>query len=438
MRFHGGVHPPEHKELSRKGDIIIVPPPKTVMIPLQQHTGAPCEAAVEKDKTVAIGEKIGDSKAFVSSPVHASIAGKVKAIGPIPHPTLCEFTGITIEAEGEQNFAVKEERDWKALKPEEIIPIIREAGIVGMGGAAFPTHVKLTPPAGKKVEVLVINGAECEPYLTSDEQLMLTQAKLIIEGVKILSVAAKAERCVIGIENNKPQAIKAIEEAVKSTEMPVRTEVNTLQTMYPQGSEKQLIYALTGREVPSGGLPVDVGVVMQNVGTSFAVYEAVVKGKPLIERILTMTGSAINNPGNYLVRIGTPLLEVIQAAGGIKDTLRKVIMGGPMMGIAQSNLQAPIIKGTSGILFLSEADIKQTKEYPCIRCGTCVNACPQSLVPTYIAQLVKKKKYEEAKSDYNLMDCIECGCCTYACPSKIPIIQYVRLGKFALRSMKKK
>lgn len=440
MKFHGGVHPPEHKDLSRKGEIIGVASPKTALIPLQQHTGAPCEPLVEKGALVTIGEKIGDSGAFVSAPVHASITGKVTAIGPIPHPGLCQSRGITIEAaEGaDQAWPPRAAGDWHSMKPDEIISLIRDAGIVGMGGAAFPTHVKLTPPEGKKAEILLINGAECEPYLTSDEVLMLTGAPQIVEGVKILSVASKAGSCIIGIEDNKPAAARAIEEAIASTRMPVDTKVEILKTMYPQGSEKQLIYALTSREVPSGGLPVDVGVLMQNVGTAFAVFEAVKEGKPLIERIITMTGSAIGNPGNYRVKIGTPLLNVIEAAGGIKGTLAKVIMGGPMMGIAQSSLLAPVIKGTSGVLLLTEKDIRKSKEYPCIRCGTCVSACPQGLVPTRMAQLIKKKKYEEARVGCNLMDCIECGCCTYACPSKIPIIQYVRLGKSALRAMQKK
>jgi Na+-translocating ferredoxin:NAD+ oxidoreductase subunit C len=437
MKFYGGIHPKESKTLSLERAIAAVPPPAIATLPLQQHTGAPCDPLVEVGQSVSLADKIADSPAFISSPVHASIAGKIEAIAPAPHPMLGESRAIIIKAEGSQDFTAMAEREWEKLSADEMISIVREAGIVGMGGAAFPTHVKLTVPEGKNAETLIINGAECEPYLTADEKILLTYPAQIIEGIKIISSVVKPRRCIIAIEDNKQEAMRTIGEALRSQKMPVPTEVQRLHTKYPQGSEKQLIVTVTGREVPRGGLPIDVGILMQNVGTAFSVYEAVVKGRPLIERVITVSGSAISKPGNYLVRLGTSIEDVAEFAGGFREECVKVIMGGPLMGVAQCTLKAPVIKGTSGLLFFTRKELSRGEEGPCIRCGSCTRNCPMRLLPTYFPQLARKGKHDQAKEEYNLMECIECGCCTYACPARIPIVQYVRLSKAVLKKSPK-
>ncbi len=434
MKFSGGIHPASLKTLSGVRDLLIIPPPKNATIPLHQHTGSPCEPLFEVGHLVSVADKIGDSTAFISAPVHTSIGGTITAIAMAPHPLLGESRAIIIGAEGSQDFNEPEWREWERLLPDEIISIVREAGIVGMGGAAFPTHVKMKIPEGKKADILIINGAECEPYLTADEKIILMHPSRILEGIKILCSVIRPQRCLIAIEDNKPEAMKVLQESLNSQKMPVPTEVRRLKTLYPQGSEKQLIYSLTEREVPSGGLPVDVGVLMQNVGTALCIFEAVVKRKPLFERVITVSGMAIAQPGNYLVRLGTPIEDIVKFAGGIKGKCAKVIMGGPMMGVAQCNLGAPVIKGTSGLLFLSEKEAARSNEGPCIRCGACLKNCPMRLSPTHLARMARKGRFEEAKAEHHLMDCIECGCCTYACPARIPIVHYVRLAKAALRN----
>lgn len=436
--FSGGVHPPENKEETATEYIETLDTPTEVVIPLSQHLGAPATPLVKPGDEVRTGQKIGQSDAFITAAVHSSITGTVKAIENRPHPVFGESQAVIIEGNGMDMLDYKKvNQDWTQMKPAEIVALVKEAGIVGMGGAAFPTHIKLTPPKGKKIETLLINGAECEPFLTSDDRVMRERAAEMLEGIRILKRAVAATEVVIAIEDNKPLSINTVEKALKELEgshIPIKLQV--LKTRYPQGSEKQLIYAITGREVPSGGLPADVGVLVQNVGTAFAVYEAVLKGKPLYERVVTVTGDCVEKPGNFQVRIGVPFRNMVEAAGGLKKEPVKVISGGPMMGIAQFTLDTPIIKGTSGILLLSEEATQEFEPENCIRCSFCIKHCPQRLMPQMLAKLAKKEKWAEAKYQYNLMDCMECGCCTYICPAGIPLVQWIKLAKFKTRMLK--
>jgi len=438
--FPGGIHPPEHKELTTTEYIEVLDPPMEAAIPLSQHLGAPATPLVKLKDEVRTGQKIAHASSFITAAVHSSITGKVISIEPRPHPVFGVSPAIIIKGSGIDMLDYKPpNRDWRELKPKEIIAIVKEAGIVGMGGATFPTHVKLSPPKGKKVEVLIINGAECEPYLTSDDRLMRERADEMIEGVRILKRATAAIEVLVAIEDNKPLSIKSIKQALsrqEETHTPIKLEV--MKTRYPQGSEKQLIYTITGKEVPSGGLPVDVGVVVQNASTAYAVYEAVVKGKPLYERIVTVTGDCVNKPGNFQARVGTPFRTLLEAAGGIKEGVEigKVISGGPMMGIAQYTLDSPVIKGTSGIVIFSREAVDEFEPQDCIRCSFCIKHCPQSLMPTMLVKLAKAEKWSEAKYEFNLMDCMECGSCTYVCPARIQLVQWIKLAKFRTRMFK--
>ena len=429
--FKQGIHPPEEKKLSKDKKIVKIPPPSQVIIPLSQHTGAPCRPLVSKKDKVEKGQKIGDQDAFISSPVHSSVTGKVVSIEKWPHPTLGEAEAVIIEREGEEEKnSPSREVDLSSLSPQDIRKIVREAGIVGMGGAAFPTHVKLSPPEGKKIDTVILNGCECEPYLTADYRIMLERSDDCIFGLKAIMRATGAKRGYIGIENNKKEAISLMKEKIKGEK---NIEVISLKTKYPQGAEKILIKAILKREVPSGGLPLDVGVVVNNVGTSVAIAEAIKFGKPLIERVITVTGYGVEKPCNLLVPIGTPIKYILDFCG-CKEDVSVVINGGPMMGIAQYSLDAPIIKGTSGILVISENTVSLDKESPCVRCARCVDHCPMGLLPTTLAKLVKKEKWDKLV-EFNIMDCIECGCCTYVCPSKIPIVQLIKWGKNELRRL---
>ena len=436
--FSGGVHPPENKELTATELIETLDPPIEAVVPLSQHIGAPASPLIKVKDEVRTGQKIAQSESFITAAVHAPITGTVTAIEPRSHPVFGQSNAVIIKGTGLDMLDYKPaNRDWREMKPEEIVGLVKEAGIVGMGGAAFPTHVKLSPPPGKKIEVLIINGAECEPYLTSDDRLMREHAEEMIEGIKILKRATNATEVIIAIEDNKPLSIKSIEKALEKesgTHNPI--ELIVKKTMYPQGSEKQLIYAITGREVPSGGLPADVGVVVQNTSTAYAVREAVVMGKPLYERVVTVTGDCVEKPGNFKVRVGTSYRQLVEAAGGLKKEPKKIISGGPMMGIAQYTLDTPVIKGTSGIVLLSEEAVEQFEPENCIRCSFCIKHCPQRLMPQMLMKLAKTERWSEAKYEYNLMDCIECGCCTYVCPAHIPLVQWVKLAKFKTRMMK--
>ncbi len=425
--FKGGIHPPDKKTLAANSFIVESKPPKIVVISLSQHIGAPCTPIVSIGQEVKKGEVIGEPAGFVSSPVHASVSGKVVAIGEFPNAMGKMINSVVIENNGKEEWtSLKDNPDYMGLAPEALKEKVKSSGIVGMGGAAFPTVVKLSPPKEKTIDAVLINGAECEPYLTADYRLMVEKPKEIIEGLKILMKVLGVQKGYIGIENNKPAAVAKMKEAAAGEK---GIEVMSLEVKYPQGAEKMLIKAIIGREVPPRALPMDVGVVVQNVGTALAIYEAARFGKPLIERVVTVTGEGITEPKNLMVRIGAMISGLIEECGGFKDRAGKVISGGPMMGFALSSLDVAVTKGTSGILVIPEAEVAHTDDFgPCIRCSRCIDACPMGLMPSMLSVLSEKGFYEDAK-EYNLFDCFECGSCAYVCPSKRPIVQLVRLAK---------
>ncbi len=424
----GGVHPPENK-LSANGKIIVLTLPEQVIIPLSQHIGAPATPIVQKGDTVKAGQLIAQATGFVSANIHSSVSGTIVAIDNVTDAAGLSKTAITIKVEGDEweNGIDRTEKIEHniALSQEEIIKAIAAAGIVGMGGATFPTQVKLTPPPGNKAEFLIINGVECEPYLTSDHRIMLEKAEEIIIGVQILMKAIGVKKAIIGIENNKKDAIAHLQQIADKTP---EIEICPLKVKYPQGGEKQLIQATTGRTVPSGALPIAVGAVVQNAGTALAVYEAVMKHKPLIERVVTVTGKSVKNPGNYLCRIGTPVSKLLEAAGGIPEDTAKVIGGGPMMGRTMLNIDSPVMKGTSGILLISDKEARRSPVRNCIRCSKCVSVCPMGLEPYLLAKLATFNLLERLEEE-KVMDCIECGSCSFTCPSARPLLDYIRLGK---------
>ncbi|MFA4830260.1 MAG: electron transport complex subunit RsxC [Thermodesulfovibrionales bacterium] len=425
--FKGGIHPPDKKELAKDRPISEAKPPQRVVIPLSQHLGAPCKPIVTIGQEVKKGEMIGEPGGFVSAPVHSSVSGKVIAIAEFPNAMGRMVNSIVIENNGKEEWAaLKDNPDYMKLSPDELKDKVKTSGIVGMGGAAFPTVVKLSPPKEKPIDTVIINGAECEPYLTADYRLMMEKPKEIVEGLKILMKILGVNKGFIGIENNKPDAIEKMKAAAKGE---ANIEVCALEVKYPQGAEKMLIKAATGREVPPRALPMDVKVVVQNVGTALAVYEAARYGKPLIERVVTVTGEGINTPSNLMVKIGTMVSDLIEQCGGFKGEAGKVISGGPMMGFAMSSLDVPVTKGTSGILVIPEDSVSHVEDFgPCIRCGRCIDICAMGLIPSMLSILSEKGFYEEAK-EYNLFDCFECGSCAFVCPSKRPIVQLVRLAK---------
>ncbi len=424
----GGVHPPENK-LSAGKKIEELPIPKTVFIPVAQHIGSPSSAVVNKGDVVKTGQIIAKSSGFVSTNIHSSVSGKVKKIDVSADSSGYPKQGIFIDVEGDEwienidrSEALVKQFDFSG---HEIIQKIQDAGIVGLGGATFPTHVKLVPPKGMKAEVLLINGVECEPYLTSDHRLMLEKAEEILVGTQLLMRAMNVDKAYIGIENNKPDAIQLLTDKAKNYK---GISVVALKVKYPQGGEKQLIKAVTGKEVPSGGLPIAVGAVVSNVGTAFAVYEAVQKNKPLFERVVTVTGKGIAKPSNFKVRIGTATTELIEAAGGLPENTGKIISGGPMMGRAVVSLDIPVTKGTSGILVLPGEEAKRNEYMDCIRCSRCVSVCPMGLEPYLLMTLGQKQIFDRAENE-RVMDCIECGSCSYTCPSYRPLLDYIRFGK---------
>lgn len=432
--FEGGVHPSGNKELTAHKPTVTAAIPQRVVIPLSQHIGAPCKPLVVIGQEVKKGEKIGEAGGFVSSPVHASLSGKVTAIGSFPHSLGADLPAVVIESDGKDEWVagLKETPDFAALSADELKKMVTDAGIVGMGGATFPTHVKLSPPKEKPIDVVILNGAECEPYLTSDHRLMVEKPREIIEGLRILMRILGVKKGHIGIEANKPDAIEALQKAAAGAS---DVQVWPVKVKYPQGAEKMLIKAIADRTVPAGGLPMDVGVVVQNVGTAAAIYDAVRFGRPLIERYVTVTGRGVKDPKNFLARIGTPFSQLIAEAGGLTDDAAKVIAGGPMMGMSQHSLDVPVIKGTSGILILPKPEVS-TKSYgPCIRCARCIDACPMMLQPSLIGLFIEKGHYEDAR-DYNLMDCFECGSCTFVCPANRPMVQWVKRAKRELAKKK--
>ncbi|MCF8307966.1 MAG: electron transport complex subunit RsxC [Bacteroidales bacterium] len=424
----GGIHPQEYK-IAADQPIEVLPIPKTVDIPVAQNLGAPSKVVVKKGDQVKTGQLIAKGEAFISANVHASVSGKVKKVDDVLDASGYKRPAVTIQAEGDEweedidtSGEIKKEI---TASQQEIVDKIQEKGIVGLGGATFPSHVKLKVPEGKTAEYLIINGVECEPFLTSDHRLMVEKGEELMVGIEILKKGLGVEKVLIGIENNKPDAIKHLSEIAAQYN---NIEVHALKVKYPQGGEKQLIKALLGREVPSGKLPIEVGCVVNNVGTAYAVYEAVQKNKPLIERVVTVTGKKLEKPSNLQVRIGTPVKDLIDKAGGLPGDTGKVVNGGPMMGKALTSLEAPIVKGTSGVIVFPEEEANRPPLKSCIRCGKCVAACPMGLEPLYLAQLSEKELWERAEENL-IMDCIECGSCHYTCPSGRPLLDYIRVGK---------
>lgn len=424
----GGVHPPENK-LSSNAPIVVLPPPEQAIVPLGQNLGAPSKPIVARGDEVKVGQLIAEASGFISTPIHSPVSGKVLKIDNVVDSTGFRRPAIVINVAGDEwDEKIDRSDDLVtdiSLAPEEIINRIKEAGLVGMGGATFPTYVKLMPPPGKKADYLIINGVECEPYLTSDHRLMLEKGKEVIVGTQLLMKALKVDKAIIGIENNKPDAISHMLELTKKIE---GISVVPLKVQYPQGGEKQLIKATVNREVPSGKLPIEVGCVVQNVGTAFSVYEAVQKNKPLFERVVTVTGKTVKKPSNFMTRIGTPIQNLIDAAEGLPENTGKVINGGPMMGKAVTSLEVPVVKGSSGILIMPKEEASRQVEGACIRCSKCTYACPMGLEPFLLSKAAKLAKYEMAENE-KIMDCIECGSCQYTCPANIPLLDYLRLGK---------
>ena len=425
--FKGGVHPEYRKELTASLAITAAPVPQKVVIPMQQHIGAPCEPLVAVGDSVKAGQKIGDSEAFVSAPVHASLSGKVIAIEPYNHCLGRKVKAVVIEGDGsdERCSELEPVDNIDDLSPGELRALIRSAGIVGMGGAAFPAHVKLSPPEGKEIDTVIINGAECEPYLTADHRLMLERPEEVVFGLEVMMKALGAGRGIIGIEDNKPDAVRVMSQAVEGKP---DLSVVPLKTKYPQGAEKMLIQVTMRRRVPSGGLPLDVGVINHNVGTAVAISEALRKGVPLMERVVTITGEGVKRPANLMVRLGTLVSDLLEYCGGLKEETCKVILGGPMMGLAQPTADLPVIKGTSGIVALISEDVGLFESGSCIRCARCVQVCPVNLVPTFIAQAAEHGLFGRAEK-LHAADCIECGCCAYICPARIPLTQWIRVAK---------
>lgn len=436
LTFKGGVHPPSTKGLTKDLPIKVLKAPEKLYVPLRQHIGAPCEPTVLVGDAVKKGQLIGKSDSFVSAPVHSPVSGKVIAIEACYHPSGVKAPAVVIENDFQDEWdpEIKPVGDYTSLSKQQIREAVKNAGIVGMGGAAFPTHVKITPPPDKEVKYIIVNGAECEPYLTNDYRAMLEYPEEIIYGLKAVMKLFDLKEGYIGIEDNKPEGIKKIEEALGDD---TSVKVCVLKAKYPQGSEKHLIKAITKKEVPSGKLPVDVGAIVINVDTAVSIANTLKTGRPVVDRVVTVTGDGVNRPCNLRVAIGTPFKDIIAEAGGLKDNVKKLISGGPMMGICQYSLDTPVIKGTSGLLALTPALINDKKELPCVRCGKCVSACPMGLMPLYISMYSKAEDFEKMKK-YNIMDCIECGSCSFVCPSFKNPVEYIRMGKAKLQLQSKK
>ncbi len=427
--YYGGVHPSEHKEYSEHLPIVTFPEPDTVVIPMSQHLGAPANPIVQVGDYVTVGQRIGEPSAFISSPIHSSVSGTVIAVEDRPHANRGQCLSVVIASDHKDilHESVKPQGSVEELSPEQIVSIVREAGIVGMGGAGFPTAVKLTPKT--PVDTILLNGCECEPYLTADHRLLLEYADDVIYGLKAVLKATGAEKGVIVIEDNKPDAVALLEEKVANIP---NMEVCAARTKYPQGAEKMLIKKVTGRQVPSGGLPADVGVVVCNVSTVKAISDAIQKGLPLIERVITITGEHIPHPGNFLAKIGTDVQLLVDHCGGITGENVTVKAGGPMMGFVQSTLHVPVMKGSNGIIAV---DSDSTQEVSCIKCGRCVDVCPMELKPLYFAKYADEGNWAGMKEE-RIMDCLECRCCEYICSSKIPLVSKIKTGKAKVREMK--
>ncbi len=424
----GGIHPAENK-LSANSAIQVLPIPQMVSIPIAQHIGAPATPIVKKNDEVKVGQLIAKSSGFVSANIHSSVSGTVFKVDNVMDASGFRRTAIIIKVDGDEWMEGIDRSETLITKisasKEEIIKKIADAGIVGLGGATFPAHVKLSLPPGKTANVLIINAVECEPYLTSDHRVMLEKGDEVLVGTQILMKSLEVNRAIIGIENNKKDAIAHL---TKLAEKYPGIEVCPLKTQYPQGGEKQLISATINREIPSGALPIEVGAVVQNVGSAYAVYEAVQKNKPLFERIATITGKSLKNPSNFLFRIGTPVKDLIDAAGGLPEDTGKIIGGGPMMGKTLTTVEVPLTKGSSGLLLLPREEALRKESKACIRCGKCVSVCPMGLEPFLLMTLADKKEYDRLEKDA-VMDCIECGSCSFTCPANRPLLDYIRMGK---------
>ncbi len=435
--IHGGIHPPERKALSNRTPVRQVPLPARLVLPLTQHLGAPAEPCVTPGEQILKGQVIAEASGFVSAPLHAPTSGTVSFIGPQPYPHISGIPApaIVIESDGlDQWIELQPRTDYRELPPSELLEIIRQAGVSGLGGAGFPTAVKLTAPPTQAIHTLIINGTECEPYITADDLLMREKAAELVAGIEILEHLIKPQQVLIGIEDNKPEAIAAVRAAVG--ERPYVVKV--FPTKYPSGGEQQLIQILTGEEVPSGGLPADIGMLCQNVGTCVAIHDAVLLGRPLISRITTLTGEALAEPMNVEALIGTPVAELLAFAGLDSSKLNRLIMGGPMMGFTLPSLDVPLIKTTNCLLASTRAELPPPPPaLPCIRCGECAEVCPASLLPQQLHFFALGQEHEQLKA-YNLFDCIECGACAYVCPSSIPLVQYYRAAKGEIRALEQK
>lgn len=431
LGFRHGVHPPEEKELTNRVPIRRMPYPDEIVLPLRQHAGNPARLCVKVGDHVERGDPVGLADGFVSVPIHASAAGTVTDIGWWPHPdgSMAMAVRIKVDRYAAQVARPRMVPHWDGLSPDEVIRAVQEAGVVGLGGAAFPTHVKLAPPKDQVVHTLIINGAECEPYLTSDHRTMAEFPDRVCFGIRVMMRALQVTRCVVGIERNKPDAIAAMTRAAPDD---LDLTILPLTVKYPQGAEKMLIHAVTGVEVPSGKLPVTVGVVVQNVGSVAAIAEVFETGLPLIERIVTVSGHGVRRPANLIVPVGTRLRDLLAMCDGVTPDAAEVVMGGPMMGQAQANLDAPVIKGTTGVVVLQKRETRQARMYPCIHCGRCLEACPVFLNPSLLGDYARVGRYEDM-AELNLADCMLCGSCAYVCPSNIPLSQLFQASKLALR-----
>lgn len=432
--FHGGVHPPEQKAQTEHLAFELMPSPQQIILPLAQHLGKQASALVKKGNTVVRGQLIAEADGFISAPVHSSVCGTIASIGKEVNSSGFPKDSIIITTDGQNEFQTLPPHNPDLITADQIRERVKLAGIVGQGGAAFPTSVKLLPPKGKTIDIVMLNGCECEPYLTRDFRFMIERPDAVVSGMRLIMKALNVTKGFIGIEDNKPEAISVMMKSIIDDD---RIAVVPMKTKYPQGAEKMLIKAATGREVPPGRLPLDVGCVIQNIGTAVAIHDAVVKGEPSVTAALTVSGKGIISPKNLIVPVGTPIKDVIEYCGGITDDAVKLIVGGPMMGVAQYDFSAPIMKATSAILVLTNNEVNKQEETACLKCGQCVSACPLNLMPTRLARLSQLERYEDAEG-YGITVCMECGTCAYACPAKIPLVQWIRLGKQKVLQLQRK